>query len=243
MGSEEVDVTTPSVTTTEETDVTIPSVTTTDETDVTTPSITTTDETDSVGQTRTTKHTETTTTVTTSPASTNQYEHAAWRVNPGGRATILSLQPAGITALYLAIYRVTNDDDSGDVQIQTDALTIDLAPGTSIDVSTQTITVLDRGSGSHGSYQNLCCAVQPLKTVATQPPAGADATLTGTAGGPPGTPTNGGGGSNGGGATGGGTGGGGGGNGGGGGSGGLDPLPGGQGLDPLPGGQGLDPVP
>jgi hypothetical protein len=210
---QEVDVTTPSATHTQETDVTTPSVTTTHELDVTkADSPTITDETDSTGTTKTTKVTNTITTVTTSPAATTQYEKAFWEVaasGPRARATVLSLQPAGFTAVYLAIYRVSNEAGSSTVTVETDTGTIDLAPETSVDISTQTISIVSKGVAAQGTYQNLCCAVQPLKIIEpkSQPDAGAAG-----AGGQPGGGGNGGGGNGGGG-------GGGGGNGGGGGSG------------------------
>jgi len=158
--AQEVDVTTPSVTTTQETDTT----------QALSPTIT--DETDTTGESVATKVTSTVTTVVTSPAMTNQYEHAGWILPRTGRSTILSFLPAGISALYLAIYRVTNDNDSGPVQVLTDAGQIDLAAGNSVDISSQTITVVG-SPGSHGSYQNLCCAAQPLKvdTPPAPPPA------------------------------------------------------------------------
>jgi hypothetical protein len=154
----------------EERDVTEAEATTTTETDKTEPSRTVTEETDRVGEGKTTKVTVTETTVTVTPASTNQFEHASWQVPANGQATILSLQPAGFSALYVAIYRVINDDDSGPVTVQTDAGPIALAPGTAVDVSTQTIKIVGLSEPAHGSYQNLCCSAQSLKTVETKSP-------------------------------------------------------------------------
>lgn len=161
---------------------------------------------------------------TTLPSTTNQYEHAAWSVDGGGSQTILSLQPAGVSALYLAIYRVSNDETSSAVVVQTDNAKITLAPGTSVDISSLNIAVVSQGTRAAGSYQNLCCS---LAQQAVQPPKAA------------GTPGGGGGGAGGGGGNGGGNGGGGnggGGNGGGGKGGGPDSGFGQTGFPPAGGG-------
>lgn len=167
MGTEEVDVTTPSITTTNETDITIPSVTTTNETDVTTPSLTTTDETDTVATTQTTKHIESTTTVTTIAAGTNQFEHAYWRVNVGAKQTVIAFQRYAATAIFAPIYRLTNDEDSSPVEVLTDQQdgvhtqgTFSLMPGTSIDLSWENITVSNSGDQpAHGTFQYLSSAL------------------------------------------------------------------------------------
>jgi hypothetical protein len=109
--------------------------------------------------TTTTKVTTTTSTVTTTPATTNQFEHAAWNLAPGSSATILSLQMLGVSASYLALYRVTNDDGSNPVAIQMGQANTTLQPGTSIDVSAQQVAIASIGNlPARGSYQNLCCA-------------------------------------------------------------------------------------
>ena len=73
--------------------------------------------------------------------------------------TILSLQQVNIPAVLLAIYRITNtgvaNSRGGSVVVQTDNGPFDLAPGASIDISTQTITIRSGDKPAHGTYQLL----------------------------------------------------------------------------------------
>ena len=108
----------------------------------------------------TTKVTNTRTSVVTSPAGTNQYEHAPWNVPGGQSTTILFLQMLGVTATYMSLYRVTNDLGSQPVQVEMGQVTVTLQPGCSIDVSAQVVILNSLGGlPALGSYQNLCCAV------------------------------------------------------------------------------------
>ena len=92
-----------------------------------------------------------------SPAP-SQYLVAPWSVPAGSSETIVSLQTLGVGAAYLAIYRVNNSTDSSPVTVQTDQAKFELQPGTSIDVSTQTITLLSQNQHGRGTYQIICCS-------------------------------------------------------------------------------------
>jgi hypothetical protein len=91
---------------------------------------------------------------------TNQYGLAPWTVSGNAEEPIVSLQLLGVSAAYLAIYRVNNPGDgtSNAVSVKTDHGQFPLLPGTSIDVSTQTVSIVGRGGNAHGIYQLLCCA-------------------------------------------------------------------------------------
>ena len=64
--------------------------------------------------------TTTVTSVTTSPATTNQFEHAFWQVEAQQQATVIAFQLYAIMAIFVPIYRITNDDDSVAVDVLTD---------------------------------------------------------------------------------------------------------------------------
>ena len=115
------------------------------------------EEIDTTSPTQTTKVTDTTTTVTTSPATTNQYEHAAWSLADTDSVTILSLQMLGVSATYMALYRVTNDSGYP-VTLNAGQSQATLQPGTSMDVSAQQVSLTRlNNQPAFGSYQNLCC--------------------------------------------------------------------------------------
>lgn len=106
------------------------------------------------------KITQTTSSVTTSPATTNQYEHARWIVTPDSpTASIVTLQMLGVSATYMVLYRVTVDEGSNPVTVQMRQGQITLQPGTSADISAQQITIASLNNlPAVGSFQNLCCA-------------------------------------------------------------------------------------
>jgi hypothetical protein len=106
------------------------------------------------------KVTQTTSSVTTVPATTNQYEHARWIVSPEfPTASILTLQMLGVSATYMTLYRVTVDEGSNAVTVQMRQGQITLQPGTSADISAQQITIASLNNlPAVGSFQNLCCA-------------------------------------------------------------------------------------
>jgi hypothetical protein len=94
---------------------------------------------------------------------------ATWSLAAHASETILSLQQAPLPAVFLAIYRVTNTGGAsgrglsgavfGSVTVETAHGQFALAPGTSIDVSTQTITIRSGDKPAHGTYQLLCNAM------------------------------------------------------------------------------------
>ena len=83
----------------------------------------------------------------------------SWSLPANASETILSLQQVNIPAVLLAIYRITNtgvaNSRGGSVVVQTDNGPFDLAPGASIDISTQTITIRSGDKPAHGTYQLL----------------------------------------------------------------------------------------
>jgi hypothetical protein len=90
-----------------------------------------------------------------------QYLPASWSVGANLSETILSLQLLGVSSAYLAIYRVANSGDgtSSQVTVNTAGGQFSLLPGRSIDVSTQTITIVSQGPPAHGTLQLLCCSL------------------------------------------------------------------------------------
>ena len=89
----------------------------------------------------------------------------SWSLPANTSETILSLQQVNIPAVLLAIYRITNTGvknttaPGGSVVVQTDNGPFDLEPGTSIDISTQTITIRSGAKPAHGTYQLLSNAM------------------------------------------------------------------------------------
>lgn len=89
----------------------------------------------------------------------------SWSLPANASETILSLQQVNIPAVLLAIYRITNTGvksttaPGGSVVVQTDNGPFDLEPGTSIDISTQTITIRSGAKPAHGTYQLLSNAM------------------------------------------------------------------------------------
>jgi hypothetical protein len=85
----------------------------------------------------------------------------SWSLPANTSETIVSLQQVSIPAVLLAIYRITNTGATnaappgGSAVVQTDNGPFDLAPGTSLDVSTQTITIRTGDKPAHGTYQLL----------------------------------------------------------------------------------------
>lgn len=84
-----------------------------------------------------------------------------WALPANASETIVSLQQVSIPAVLLAIYRITNSgvetifEPIGPVVVQTDNGPFSLGPGTSIDISTQTITISTGAKPAHGTYQLL----------------------------------------------------------------------------------------
>jgi hypothetical protein len=99
----------------------------------------------------------------------NQYERANWATNFGRPQRILWLQPVGVAATYLAIYRITNGDTSTVVTVQTDGGSFTLEPGVSADVSTQKIEISST-LPAWGTYQDICCALATVAPQAPKPP-------------------------------------------------------------------------
>jgi hypothetical protein len=156
--------------------------------------------TDTTGTTHTKKVTTTVTSVTTSPAQTNQFEHANWSVGAGLQATMTTFQLYAVMAIFVPIYRITNDVDSVEVDVLTDQQDgvhapgkFQLQPGTSIDLSWENISIKNSSAKiAHGTYQYLNSALasqqvqqQPAKAVA---PASPGATPAVTSGPKPGEP-------------------------------------------------------
>ena len=90
---------------------------------------------------------------------------ARWSLPANASETIVSLQQVALPAVFLAIYRITNTGLStgprvgGSVVVHTDQGRFSLAPGTSIDISTQTITIRSGTKAAFGTYQLLCNAM------------------------------------------------------------------------------------
>jgi hypothetical protein len=90
---------------------------------------------------------------------------ARWSLPANSTETIVSLQQVALPAVFLAIYRITNTGLSsgprigGSVVVNTDQGKFTLTPGTSIDISTQTITIRTSTKGAQGTYQLLCQAM------------------------------------------------------------------------------------
>ncbi len=109
------------------------------------------------------------------PNPSNQYWLATWAVSASGKETILSLQTLGVSAAYLGIYRVTNaGEGSSPVTVNTDTGQFSLQPGTSIDVSSQSIVVVSQGQAAQGTYGLICCATATVPV--TQQTKAADTT-------------------------------------------------------------------
>ncbi|HEV2298402.1 MAG TPA: hypothetical protein VGR72_07795 [Candidatus Acidoferrales bacterium] len=99
------------------------------------------------------------------PPPLNQYERANWGTSAGSPQRILSLQLLSVFAsslTYLALYRITNSENSSQATVTTSKGAITLEPGTSVDVSTQEVEISSL-KPAWGTYQNICCA---LATVA-----------------------------------------------------------------------------
>jgi hypothetical protein len=91
----------------------------------------------------------------------NQYERANWATDAARPQRILSLQllpvlPNSFT--YMAIYRVTNSENSTRATVTTSQAIITLEPGSSVDVSTQEVEVSSL-QPAFGTYQNICCSL------------------------------------------------------------------------------------
>jgi hypothetical protein len=99
-----------------------------------------------------------------------QYDQANWTLTRNHpRVTILFFEPVGIAAVYLAIYRVTNDSDV-DVTVITARGQQIVLPGfggtrpSSVDVSSTMLTIeaarpLEQGERVIGTYQDICCSL------------------------------------------------------------------------------------
>lgn len=101
---------------------------------------------------------------TTSPVAApplNQYERANWATSAGSSQRILSLQLLGgstSSLTYLALYRITNSENSSRATVTTSHGAITLEPGRSVDVSTQEVKISSL-KHARGTYQNICCAL------------------------------------------------------------------------------------
>ena len=112
---------------------------------------------------------EGTVTTTVAPPPLNQYERANWATNAGKPQRILWLQPVGVSAAYLAIYRISNADTSTPVTVETDHGQFPLEPGVSVDVSTQKIDISST-QPAWGTYQDICCAMATVAPPAPKAP-------------------------------------------------------------------------
>jgi hypothetical protein len=100
---------------------------------------------------------------------TNQYERANWATNRLHKQRILWLQLLGVSASYLAIYRITNSADSTPATVETDQGSFLLEPGVSADVSAQKIEI-SSVRPAWGTYQDICCALSTVPPAAPRPP-------------------------------------------------------------------------
>jgi hypothetical protein len=107
-------------------------------------------------------------TTTVAPPPLNQYERANWATNAGRPQRILWLQLLGVSASYLAIYRVTNSENSTQVTVTTPQGAFVLEPGVSVDLSTQEIEI-SSSRPAWGTYQNICCALATVAPQAAKP--------------------------------------------------------------------------
>jgi hypothetical protein len=92
---------------------------------------------------------------------TNQYERANWATDAGHPQRILSLQLLPVLPnffTYMALYRITNSENSTRAMVTTSQAIITLEPGTSVDVSTQEVEVSSL-QPAFGTYQNICCSL------------------------------------------------------------------------------------
>ena len=99
-----------------------------------------------------------------------QYDQANWTLtHTHPRVRIVFFEPVGVAAVYLAIYRVTNDSGI-DVFIITARGQRILLPGgggkfpSSVDVSSTSVDIeaaqpLEAGARASGTYQHICCTL------------------------------------------------------------------------------------
>jgi hypothetical protein len=114
---------------------------------------------------------------------TTQYDQANWLLtDEHQKLTIIFFEPAGVAAVYLAIYRITNESEF-DIIVTTAHGTQLLLPAnrktpSSLDVSSTRVDLsparpLEKGASAAGTYQDICCSLAQSSmaiTKITSPP-------------------------------------------------------------------------